>query len=200
VAAFAIMVTVVTSAVAYQMLYPRIGERFFATWILGSRGLAEDYYPNNNPNLRVGEEINWTLGVYNHMGPLEYVLLRVKLLNSSLPSPDELTGAPSPVPPVYEFYRILAYNETWSVAFIWSLAEATLTHGSITITKLSINGHVVAGELASALSGFNFRFVFELWFYDQSKGALSFSQGQDGTNGSFRAVWTQIWFNVTYTG
>jgi hypothetical protein len=163
-------------------------------WVLGSNGLAEHYYPNDNPNLAVGDQVNWTLGVYNHMASIEYVVVRVKLLNSTLASPDEVTGKPSPVSPLTEFTRVLLDNETWSIPFVWKILNATQKGGSLSITRLSVNQTLLSGEFASAVSGFNFRFVFELWFYDENANDLVFSWRTSDTSHS---VWTQIWFNAT---
>lgn len=196
VVAFALVATLVTSVVAYTSLFPSPNEQFFATWVLGSNGLAENYVPNNNSTLTAGELINWTLGVYNHMNGLEYVVIRVKILNSTLSSPDELTGTPSPVSAIFEFSRILVDNETWSIPFTWRIVSLTKQSQSLLITGLSVNETLLTGNLASAISGLNFRFVFELWFYDASTSMLSFAWAAGGATHS---AWTQIWFNATMT-
>jgi len=194
--AFAAVATLVTSAVAYGVLNPPPSEQFFAMWVLGSEGLAEHYYPNDDPNLRIGEEVNWTLGVYNHMGSLQYVVVRVKLLNSTIASPDELSGTPSPASPLIEFTRVLVDNETWSLPFKWSIDSLDARGRSLILTRLAINEEHFRGELVNAASGFNYRFIFELWFYDQTSNDLSFSRA---TSNITYSVWTQIWFNATAT-
>lgn len=194
--AFALIVTVATSVVAYTILNPPASEHFFAMWVLGSKGLAEDYYPNNNPTLTTGESVNWTLGINNQMGRLEYVVLRVKLLNATLASPNGTNGTPSPVPEVFEFRRILVDNETWSIPFAWRILNMTQEAQRIFITGISINQDSFHGNLVSAISGGNFRFVFELWFYEESSSQLSFTWTAEGAHHS---VWTQIWFNATMT-
>jgi len=192
--AFAATATLVTSSVAYGTLNPPPSERFFAMWILGSGGLVEHYYPEDDPNLGVGDEVNWTLGVYNHMGSVQYVVVRAKLLNSTLASPDELTGKPSPVIPLFEFTRVLLDNETWSIPFVWRVLNVTISEGRLMLTELSINGVHLNGEFATAFSGFNYRFVFELWSFDQAFNDLTFTWR---TNSSQHSAWTQIWFNMT---
>jgi hypothetical protein len=191
---FVIIATIVTSSAAYLVLNPPPTEQFFAMWVLGAKGLAEDYYPNNNSTLAVGEQVNWTLGVYNHMGSLQYVIVRVKLLNSTTSSPDELTGTPSPAPEVSEFSRILVDNETWSIPFVWQLVNLTQQGSTVIVTEMSINQTLFSGNLGSAVSGNNFRLVFELWYYDENSGDVSFSWN---SGGSQHSVWTQIWFNAT---
>jgi len=188
------IVTVVTSGVAYRTLNPPPSEQFFAMWILGFEGLAQNYYPDDNPNLAVGEELNWTLGIYNHMRSIQYVVVRVKVLNSTLVGPDDLTGTPSPITPLYEFTRVLLDNETWSIPFIWNIQNITQRGPMSMLSGLLVNQIPFNGELAMAVSGFNYRLVFELWFYDQTKNDLAFSWREDD---SYRSVWTQVWFNAT---
>jgi len=179
--------------VTYVTLNPPATEHFFATWILGANGLAEQYFPNDNANITLGEQINWTLGVYNAMATLEYVVVRVKLLNSTIASPNETSGNPSPSYSIFEFTRVLLPNETWTFPFVWSILNVT-ERGNLTIIgKLSINGNMVNGTLAEALLGIKFRFVFELWFYDVNMNQFAFSWTTANTHES---AWTQIWFNV----
>lgn len=191
-----VIATIVASGVAYRILSPPLSEQFYAMWILGSNGLAEHYYPGDNPNIALGEAVNWTLGVYNHMGSLQYVVVRVKLLNSTLTSPDDSTGRASPVQPLFEFTRVLTDNETWSLPFAWKILDVTLKGGTASITNLSVNQIPFNSENITAVSGFNFRFVFELWSYDKNMNDLVFSRQAGGTQHS---VWTQIWFNTTAT-
>jgi uncharacterized membrane protein len=191
---FALIATIVTSSTAYIILHPPSTEQFFAMWILGSGGLAENYYPNGNPNLAVGEPIYWTIGVYNHMSSLEYVVVRVKLLNSTSTNPDDLTGTPSPAPQIFEFSRILVDNETWSIPFVWKILNITQQGRNLAVTEMSINQTPLSGNLASAMSGHNLRMVFELWSYDEASGNLAFSWNSPSGRHS---AWTQIWFNAT---
>ena len=194
--AFIVIVTIVAAGAAYVVLSPPPSEQFYAMYILGSNGLAEHYYPNDNPNLTVGEPVNWTIGVYNHMGTLQYVVIRVKLLNSTLASPDELTGTPSSSVPLFEFTRVLVDNETWTTPFVWRVVNVSRSPSALSITRISINQISLSGDLAKAVSGNNYRFVFELWFYDKATNALVFSWRAQNAQ---RSVWTQIWFNVSST-
>lgn len=194
--AFAAIATIVASGVAYRTLSPPHSEQFYAMSILGSNGLAAHYYPGDNPNIMTGQNVSWTLGIYNHMGALEYVVVRVKLLNSTLQGPDEQLGSPSPIPPLFEFTRVLLDNETWSVPFIWRIMNLTQLGENLLITRLSINELALSGRLASAVSGLNYRFVLELWFYDETTNDLAFSWR---TQNFQHSVWTQIWFNATTT-
>ena len=192
--AFFVIVTVTVSALAYVELTPPYTDQFFSMWIVGSGGLTEDYFPNNNPNLIPGEQVNWTLGVYNHMSSLEYVVVQVKLLNATETPPNEQTGVPSPIPEIFEFARVLVSNETWTIPFRWAILNAVSANGAVLISGLSINGTMITGNFAQAAGGLDFRLVFELWFYDQTASNLAFSWS---TPTSTYSVWTQLWFNAT---
>lgn len=192
--AFALLMTIIYSGAAFRSLYPPPDEQYFEMWILGPGGYAQYYYPHGNSNLRINEPLNWTIGVQNQMGNLEYVVVEVKLLNSTSTGPIASNGSPSSVQPILKFTRVLVENETWSMPFEWMIVNATRENGAIVITGLSINGAQLNGLFASASSGVNFRFVFELWFYDASSNSLVFSQP---TTVGPRSVWTQIWFNAT---
>jgi len=192
--AFALAMTIIYPGAAYRALYPPQDEQYFAMWILGPDGFAQHYFPHDDSNIRINEPLNWTIGVQNQMGNLEYVVVEVKLLNSTLHGPASSIGSPSSVQPILEFTRVLVQNETWSMQFEWMVVNATERNGSVSITGISINGDHLGGPFASALSGYNFRFVFELWFYDVPSNELVFSQP---TTIGPRSVWTQIWFNAT---
>jgi hypothetical protein len=192
--AFFIIVTVTVSALTYVELTPAYTDQFFSMWIVGSNGLTENYFPNNNPNLIPSEQVNWTLGVYNHMSSLEYVVVQVKLLNATETPPNEQTSVPSPVPEIFEFARVLVSNETWTIPFLWAIVNAVGVNGVVLINGLVINGTMIKGNLGQAARGVDFRFVFELWFYDQTASNLTFSWS---TPTSTYSVWTQLWFSAT---
>jgi hypothetical protein len=192
--AFTAVVTLITCSVAYGILNPPGTEQFFAMWILGSSGLSEHYYPSDNPNLVIGANVTWTLNIYNHMRSVQYVVVRVKLLNSTATGPDESAGRASPLPPLLEFARVLLSNETWTIPFAWRILNASSKGADLMVTGLSINGYTLSGKLCEAVSGINYRFVFELWSYDQAANDLVFSWN---TRDGGHYVWTQIWFNMT---
>lgn len=175
------------------MVMPRSVEPFFAMGVLGENGMAEHYYPDDNSNIRVGSLVRWHVGVYNHMGSIQYVAVRFKILNSTLPGPDSSSCVPSSVPAFLEFRQILASNETWWFPFYWSISKTRYLGDVVTITELVVN-NVTLGLAAHAVSGFNFRMVFELWVYDEASQGFVFAWKSGGDN---KCVWTQIWFNVT---
>ena len=60
VSACLVVVLVVCAPVALAYL-PRRGEPFMALALLGEEGMAEHYYPDDDPSIEVGEEVSWTV-------------------------------------------------------------------------------------------------------------------------------------------
>ena len=172
---------------------PRREEPFMALAVLGEEGMAEKYYPGDDPNIEVGEEVRWTLYLYNHMGEVRYVAVRVKLLNSTMLAPNSTSCSPSPAPVVYDVRRVLLDNETWFYPFSWSVEEIEVVGDLGQIGLLSVNGNLVQTSVF-AEDGYNFRIVLELWVYDEGLNEFQFGWGYGD---ELRCAWNQIWFNAT---
>jgi hypothetical protein len=172
---------------------PSTEEPFFALALLGEEGMAEHYYPQDNSNIMVGKEVHWTLYLYNHVGEAQYVAVQVKLLNSSMQAPNSTSCTPSPAPVVYEVRRVMLDNETWLHPLIWSLEEISSLGDFVKIKRLSINDRSIETDVFTE-KGINYRFVHELWVYDESLKEFQFgwSYGDE-----LRSAWNQIWFNST---
>jgi len=82
-----LMLIVVACTPLVTAFLPRTGEPFLALALLGEEGMAEHYYPQDDPNIPVGDAVHWTLYLYNHMGAAQYVAVRVKLLNATTTAP-----------------------------------------------------------------------------------------------------------------
>lgn len=160
--------------------------------LLGEEGMAEHYYPEDDPNIEVSEEVHWTLYLYNHMGEAQYVAVRVKLLNSKILAPNSTSRNPSPAPVVYEVRRVLLDNETWLYPFSWSVEEIEVIGDLLQIDLLSVNGDLFQTSVFTE-DGNNFRMVLELWVYDE--GLNEFRFGWSSGN-ELRCAWNQIWFNA----
>ena len=174
---------------------PRGGESFFALAVLGEEGMAEHYYPGDDPLIEVGEEVRWTLYLYNHVGEAQYVAVRVKLLDSTMLAPNSTSCSPSPSPVVYEVRRVMMDNETWLYPFSWSIEDVEPVGDFLEIKQLSMNGGPI-GTRAVAVGGSNYRFIIELWVYDE--GIKDFRFGWRYGD-ELRCVWNQVWFNATLT-
>jgi hypothetical protein len=184
--------SILSSGFAYRVLNPVPIEPFFATWVLGRGGLLQDYFPQNNSTLTTEEKVTWNLGVYNHMGTLEYVSLQVKLLNSTMAGPSDTSAGTAPA--ILEFDRVLTDNETWTMPFVWEISSMNETHSTIKVTGLGVNGNLISGALGEAVKGYNFRLVFEVWYFDEASNDLTFSWQ---SSAGMRTSWVQVWFNAT---
>ena len=177
-------------AIAYL---PRKGEPFFALAVLGENGMAEHYYPGDDPNLKVGDAVRWTVYLYNHMGSAQYVSIRFELLNSTMSAPNSTSCLPGSGPVFYEVRRVLTDNETLLQPLGWSIVDVRRVGDSVMIEGLSVNGDSIKTD-SIARNGSNFRIILELWVYDHVSKDFVFSWNYGD---EMRCAWNQIWFNAT---
>ena len=187
---------IVFETVAYVATTPRPGEQFYQLYVLGANHLAADYYPNDDPNIGLGDSVRWYLGVTNFMGSVQLVAIRVKLGNQTIQPPNDQNATPSQAPLITEFQRFLQDNETWEFSFIWQILNATASGGVTRILGLEINNQTYPVFGVDAENGYNFRFIIELWTWSVDSGSFGFGW-YAGTEQ--RVAWLQIWFNATAT-
>ena len=185
-----VLVLIIAVAVI-SYFWPRYEERFFELGLLGRNKMAEDYYPNGNSSLEVGSDVLWYIYIHNHMGTVQDVLVRAKLVNSSMLIPDDREHVPSPAPFFFELPVSLDVDETKTIPFSWSILEADFQNDSIIINRLMVNNQTVNIDV-SAFFDSRCRVVFELWVYDQSSNEYRFGwdSGED-----FYSVSLYIWFS-----
>ena len=189
-----ITLLVVFEMIAYVATTPRPREQFFQLYVLGSKRMAADYYPNNDTDISRGETVSWYLGATNSMGNVQLAEIRVKLGNQTINPPNDQLALPSPAPLVTEFKRFTQDNETWEFPFVWRLTNVRFANNSAQILEFEINDETFQVVDCSARSGYNFRLIFELWTWDTGMGAFQFGWV---TGGDHRVAWLQIWFNAT---
>ena len=183
---------VISSSVVYVASEPRPRERFLSISTLGPNMMAEDYYPKNSSAIDVGETINWYLNVKNDMGNVEYVSVRVKLLNSTETIPDDSAHLPSPTNAIIEMEQVLSDDSVWVIPLTWTITEIDKKQGYTMVKSLEIN-NVLANDLNVASTDGNFRMIIELWRYDTETGNFSFAWSSGLAQ---RSAWNQIWFSV----
>jgi hypothetical protein len=189
-----ITVLIIFEMLAYVSTTPRPQEQFFQFYILGANRLAADYYPSNDTNIRLGESLTWYIGVTDLMGNMQFVSIRVKLGNETISSPNDTQGLPSPAPLVTEFMRFIQNNETWELPFVWQILNASNAERSVRILALQINNQTILLSEPWARTGYNFRFIFELWVWDTDSANFQFGWF---TANEHRVAWLQLWFNAT---
>jgi len=189
-----IILLVVCEALVYVATAPRPTEQFMELYVLGPNQLVAGYYPNNRPNLHIGEQLVWYLGVTNNMGSVQFISIVVKLSNQTIQPPNDTLALESPAPSVMEFDRFVQDNGTWLTPFTWSISNATSGGGVTHILVLHINNETFQVPNWSATHGYNFRFIFELWTWQTAGNEFEFGWT---ANGKSQAAWLQIWFNMT---
>ncbi len=192
---FIIVGVIVISIVAVPVISPYFSqtqESFIAMAVLGREMLAEDYYPNNESTINIGDPIPWHVYVYNQMGRAQYVAIKFKILNNSFASPNTSLGVPSPAPVIFEFRDILLSNETKIEPFTWEIIEAYNDTDTIEISKIKINERLIDVDIMIG-NDESTRLVFELWLFNNVSKEFSFAWI---SNGEPRCVWNQLWINV----
>ncbi|GIU71177.1 MAG: hypothetical protein KatS3mg003_0656 [Candidatus Nitrosocaldaceae archaeon] len=182
----------ISISIAYASLIPRDFERFMSLSTLGSNMLIDDYYPNPNAVVRLGDNVTWYLQVYNRMGNSEYIAIKIKILNSTDPIPDDNAHTPSPIKEVYEISHIVKNNQTLTIPLRWSIDAIERVDDYIVIKRMRINDQIINLDVRS-INGDNFRFVIELWRYNPDNNNFEFSWR---SNIDTRSAWNQIWFNI----
>jgi hypothetical protein len=165
---------------------------FLSMTILDSKMDVSEYFSNNS-TVALGDRMSWYIKVHNGMNTPEYLTIKVKLLNSTQVSPDDLSNKPSPYPAVFEYHKLVATNDTIIVPMEWSILDIENHDGQINIKKLMINGQEFENLNAHGIRTQDFRMVIELWRYDVTSGELEFEWSSSQNK---RSVWNQIWFNV----
>lgn len=188
----ALVLFLILAVAVLSAFWPKYEERFFELGLLGKDKKAEGYYPNDNSALEVGSPILWYIYVHNHMGSVQNVSVRVKLLNSTMAAPDDREHIPSPYPFLTEFPLSLSVDETILVPFSWSILEAVSQNYSIVIKRLTVNNRTVEVDVP-AFSDNSFHMVFELWVYDQSSHEYEFGWRSDE---ELHSASSYIWFRV----
>ncbi|MFX0210620.1 MAG: hypothetical protein ACFFDT_31865, partial [Candidatus Hodarchaeota archaeon] len=148
--------------------------------------------PGDNEDIGIGELVQWNVYLDNQMGEVQYVAVRMKILNSSMPSPNSTSCIPSTSPVVYEERRTLLVDEAWLFPLNWTINSIEQDDDFIVIEGISVNNRDISVHAVSN-NGINYRFIFELWVYDDELGGFRF--GWDSRDES-HCAWTQVWFNV----
>lgn len=191
-----IIFLVISETIAYMAITPRPGEQFFELYVLGVNRSVGGYYPYEDPNIRIGDSVHWYIKLKNSMNTVQLVAIRVKLGNQSTLSPDILQATSSLAPTVVEFKRVITNNETWELPFNWQITNGTFTEGSTRILEVKINNQTYPVPSISAIKGYNFRLILELWTWNIESNTFEYGWSLQTER---RTAWLQVWFNMTMT-
>ncbi len=171
------------SSGTYYVLSPRASQQFMAMGVYSRGGFLGYLSPATNSTVTTGRPVNWTISVTNNMGSAEFVMIIVRIANSTLSSSNSTT--PSTFPRIVTPERFIGDEDTWSINFTWTLQSATPQQGG-TLLNLQVEGEPVV------IAGDNFRWIFELWTYDVVCRCFHYGYGPQSAS---TGVWLQVWFN-----
>lgn len=185
-------------SIGYVALETWPKEQFLSISTLGSNEIAGNYYPEGKSAITVGDTMKWYVNVYNHMEQTEYLSIRMKLLNSSQPSPDESSYLTNQQFPVFRLDRAVEDNSRWIEPLTWSITGINEDIDQISIKSLNVNGTNVDNLVTKTVKGKEFRIILELWRYDTEAQKFVFSQPSSikQSNTNQMNNWNQIWFKI----
>ena len=175
-------------SVAIYLISPKPAQSFMGFGILSQNGSLAGYLAGSNPTITPNETFSWHFEVTNKLGTVQLLRIVYRIENLTLAGPNETS--PATIPAAGASDRFVAEGDT-SINFTWTLLHVSRTN-RLTSIVLSINGQK-ASPAVGAVSGRDFRFVFELWTFDS--GSNSFQYGWQGPSSRIGA-WLQIWFSV----
>jgi hypothetical protein len=169
----ALTALMLTAIVLISNFWPKYEMQFMELGLLGKEKMASNYFSEDKNIVSLGDQINWYIYVHNHMGSSQIVIIKVKLLNSTMEVPNDRENEPSSSIPVAEFPLSLSNNETLMVPFSWKITEAVLQNASVSLRELNVNEQMIDVNVSDFSNSF-FRIVFELWIQDQVSGDYKF--------------------------
>ena len=187
-----ISLTAIFSSVTFYAMSARPSQPFIGFGVSSQTGL-QAYIPNSNLSVPIGQALNWTFTVTNRMNKAEFVMIIVRVGNSSTPTPNATTPSTT-LPEIGRTEQFINDGETSRINFTWTI-QSSYQPAELTYLNISMNGQ---SEVSSAPvgtgSGRDFRLIFELWTFDIPSG--SFQYGYPGLNSQV-GVWLQVWFNAS---
>ena len=186
---FISLATIFTSATFY-IISPKPAQSYMGFGVYSQQGL-QGYVPSNF-TIAPPQTLNWNLTVANRTGREQFIMVIVRLGNSTTFSPN-VTSPATPLPELGRIDRFVSDGETSDINFTWTV-ESTNQTGAVVFLNLRINGQSVSSAPVGAVSGLDFRLIFELWTFDLSSGSFQY-----GYPGEFAQIgtWLQVWFSTS---
>lgn len=156
-----------------SFFWPKYEERFFELSLLGKNKKADNYFLRDNSSITLGSQIDWYIYIHNHMGNLQDVIVKVKLLNSSMDMPIDRDHEPSSQSSIIEPSFSLSIDETLFVPFSWNISEIISHTDSITIKSIMVNDKIIQVNVSDS-PNYEFYLVFELWVYNKDSNEYKF--------------------------
>jgi hypothetical protein len=176
-------------SITYAVTTHRIDEEYFQMYILGKEKTADKYYPyENNRTIPLNNNVTWYIIVENYVRKPSLVLIKFKLGNSTKKTVDDSKFEPAEIPVIQEMTKVLLPDEKWVIVLTWKIVKIEKINGLYYLT-LDWNGTKI--PIYDLGSKYLFRFVIELWTYNNGKFIL----GWDSIQGR-KIAWLQMWFEI----
>jgi len=186
---FLSLTTIFTSATFY-IISPKPVQSYMGFGVYSQQGL-QGYVPGNM-TITPPQTLNWNLTVANRTGREQFIMVIVRIGNSTTFSPN-VTSPATPLPELGRLDRFVGDGETSNINFTWTV-ESTNQTGDLVFLNLQINGQSLSSAPIGSVLGSNFRLIFELWTFDLSSGSFEY-----GYPGEFAQIgtWLQVWFSTS---
>jgi len=188
----AIIAILVVAVSLISAFWPRYEMQFIEFGLLGKDKLAKDYFLSDNSTVTLGPQVNWNIYIHNHIEGSQDVIIKVKLINSTIQVPNDEEHIPTQSASFMEMPLSLSDNETLVAPFSWSVTDLSSQGNSIVLRQLSVNNQSFDVDV-STLSDSFFQMVFELWVYNKSSQGYEF--GWQSSQG-YSSASLQIGFRV----
>lgn len=159
--AISLATILILSTVAYTWMQPKPARYFFEIYPLGPEGMAANY----PTEVAAGKLIKVWIGVNNHMGRVEYLLVYVKVGANATAIPNDSTLTPSSATPYKQIEYFLMDNQTQTFPV------------TLTISR----------------PGINYNIMFELWHYNETAGGFQFHWYDGSVNRvAWAQIWINV--------
>lgn len=154
-------------------VWPTQENWYFELGLLGKDKTADKYFADGNSTVNVGLVNSWFIYVHNYMGEKQSVIVKAKLLNSTMELPHDLEHRASQASSFIEFPLFISADETMFIPFSWSILETESHDDSIIIKRLMVNEQTVNIQVSNSVKS-SYKVVFELWVLDNVSGEYKF--------------------------
>jgi uncharacterized membrane protein len=169
----AIIAILIITISLISTFWPRYEMQFIELGLLGKDKVAKDYFSNENSTVSLGTQVSWYIYIHNHVEGSQTVIIKIKLVNSTMQIPNDEEHIPSPSASFIELSVPLLDNETLMVPFSWSITEIASQGDLIFLRQLIVNNQSVNLDVSTFSNSF-FQMIFELWVYNQSSQEYEF--------------------------
>lgn len=164
---FSLIIILIIIVSLISTFWPKYEQQFIELGLLGKNKLADDYFSNENSAVLVNSQVDWYIYLHNHKPISQNIIIKVKLLNSSIEIPTDQKREPISLDAFNELHFSLDENETLLIPFFWSITETFSQDDLIILNDLIVNDKPIDITVSTKSDSF-FRMVFELWVYDDS--------------------------------